>query len=87
MRGHGTQMWMCVAMVVIALVLVAATGSGLYILPAVGCVLMMGAMMWMVMGAMGGRGGPSDRGRDGDRVHGLELRHRAGAGRRWRRRA
>jgi hypothetical protein len=50
---------MCVAMVVIALVLVAATGSALYILPAVGCVLMMGAMMWMMMGGMGGRGGRS----------------------------
>ena len=61
MRGHGTHMWMCAAMVVIALVVVAATGSGLYILPAVGCVLMMGAMMWMMMGAMGGHRGGSDR--------------------------
>lgn len=41
-------MWICVAMVVIALVVVAATGGTLYILPAVGCVLMMGAMMWMM---------------------------------------
>jgi hypothetical protein len=38
-------MWMCAAVVVIALVVVAATGSALYILPAIGCVLMMGAMM------------------------------------------
>jgi crotonobetainyl-CoA:carnitine CoA-transferase CaiB-like acyl-CoA transferase len=62
MRGHGTHIWMCVALVVVALVLVASTGSGtFFVLPLLGCMLMMGAMMWMMMGAMGGRGGPSDR--------------------------
>jgi hypothetical protein len=53
-------MWMCAAMVVAALVVVLATGSALYIIPALGCMLMMGAMMWMMSG-MGGRGGGSDR--------------------------
>jgi hypothetical protein len=61
MRGHGAHVWMCAAMVVAALVIVLATGSALYIIPALGCMLMMGAMMWMMMGGMGGRGGGSDR--------------------------
>ena len=60
MRGHGVHMWMCAAMVAVALVAVLVTGSAWYILPALGCMLMMGAMMWLMMGAMGGRGG-SDR--------------------------
>jgi len=55
-------MWMCVAAVVVALVLVFATGSGAwFLLPVLACGLMMGAMMWMMMGGMGGRGGGSDR--------------------------
>jgi hypothetical protein len=56
MRGHGTLMWMCGAVVVVALVVVPATGSAFPFLPVVGCVLMMGAMMLM-MGGMGRRGG------------------------------
>ena len=61
MRGHGAHMWMCAAMVVVALVAVAATGNGFFILPALGCMLMMGAMMWLMMGGMSGRDGGSDR--------------------------
>ena len=59
MRGHGMHMWMCGAMVLGALVVVLITGSAYYLLPVVGCVLMMGAMMWMMagMGGHGGRGG------------------------------
>lgn len=59
MRGHGAHIWICVAIVVVALALVLSTGSsGFFVLPLLGCMLMMGVMMWMVMG---GRGGRSDR--------------------------
>ena len=43
MRGHGALMWMCAAMIGVALVVVLATGNGLYVLPAVACAVMMGA--------------------------------------------
>jgi hypothetical protein len=56
MRGHGMHMWMCGAMVLVALVFVLATGSGFFLLPVIGCMLMMGAMMFMMMRGMGGRG-------------------------------
>ena len=57
MRGHGIHvMWMCGAMVLVALVLVLATGSAGFLLPVIGCMLMMGVMMYM-MAAMGGHGG------------------------------
>lgn len=56
MCGHGILMWMCGAVVVVALVVVLATGSAIAFLPVIGCVLMMGAMMLM-MGGMGRRGG------------------------------
>ena len=55
MRGHGMHMWMCGAMILGAVVVVAITGSGVALLPAVGCVLMMVVMMRM-MGGMGGDG-------------------------------
>jgi len=50
------HMWMCGAMVVVAVILVVATGSAYWLLPVIGCVLMMGAMMYM-MAAIGSRGG------------------------------
>ncbi len=56
MRGHAKHMWMCGAMVLVALVFVLVTGSAAYLLPVVGCLLMMGAMMYM-MGGMGGHSG------------------------------
>ena len=59
MRGHGTHMWICGAMVVGALAVGLLTGNGLAFLPVVGCVLMMAVMMLM-MGRMGGSG-RSDR--------------------------
>ena len=55
MRGHGMHMWICGAMVLGAVVLVAVTGSAAALLPAVGCVLMMVVMMRM-MGGMGDDG-------------------------------
>lgn len=57
MRRHGAHMWMCGAMVVVALGLVLITGNLLAFIPVVGCVLMMVVMMSM----MGGMGGPDDR--------------------------
>ena len=50
MRGHGAHMWMCAAVVVGAVVLLLVTGSTVYLLPAIGCVLMMAVMMWLMMG-------------------------------------
>jgi hypothetical protein len=52
-------MWLCGAMVAVALVAVVATGNAAFVLPAVGCVFMMGAMMWM-MGGVARRGGGSE---------------------------
>jgi hypothetical protein len=55
------MMWGCVAVLAIVAVLaLAGAGTG-YLLFALPCLLMMGAMMWMMMGGMGGhgRGGPS----------------------------
>ena len=45
----------CVALVAVAVIVVSATGAGagiglLFLIP---CMLMMGAMMWMMMGARG----------------------------------
>ena len=55
MRGHGAHIWMCVAVVAVALVLVLVSDSGTwFLLPALGCALMMGAMMWMMLGGRGG---------------------------------
>ncbi|HEX6744554.1 MAG TPA: hypothetical protein VF087_10065 [Solirubrobacteraceae bacterium] len=46
-------MWMCAAMVVVALIVVLATSNPLVFLPVIGCVLMIVVMMQM-MGGMGG---------------------------------
>ena len=58
MRGHGTHMWMCGAMVVGALIVVLSTGNAFAFIPVMGCVLMMLVMMQM----MGGMGGGGNRG-------------------------
>lgn len=55
------MMWGCVAFAVLALVLISSSvGAGaLFIIP---CMLMMGMMMWMMMGDMGGTGsGPTEK--------------------------
>ena len=59
MRGHAAHIWMCAAMVVLALIVVLSTGSLAALLPVVGCVLMMAVMMRI----MGGMGGHDDRDR------------------------
>ena len=56
MTKHLKNHWMhigCAAMVVVAIVLiVAGTGVVAAVIPAIGCLLMMGLMMWMMGGAM-----------------------------------
>jgi hypothetical protein len=46
-------MWICGAMIGVALVVVAATGNAFVLLPALGCLAMMAMMMWMMMGMRG----------------------------------
>jgi hypothetical protein len=43
-------MWMCGAMIALALVLLVVSGNPAALLPAIGCVLMMAAMMSMMGG-------------------------------------
>ena len=57
MRGHGTDMWICAAMIVGALALALFSSSALALAPLIGCVLMMVVMMRL----MGGMSGPGDR--------------------------
>jgi hypothetical protein len=58
---HSKVMWGCVAVLALAAILSVAGASGGYLLIAVPCMLMMGAMMWMLVG----RGmGESSRGGD-----------------------
>ena len=58
MKHSMRMMWGCVAAIAL-IVILAATGSGAgYLLFAVPCALMMGAMVWMMMrGGMGGGSG------------------------------
>ena len=46
-------MWMCGAMIVVALIVVLSTGNAVAFLPVIGCVLMMVVMMQMMMVGMG----------------------------------
>lgn len=59
MKNHSKMMWGCAAMVALLVILAIAgsnAGLALFALP---CMLMMGAMVWMMMRGMGGgpRGG------------------------------
>ena len=54
MNKHSiNMMWGCVAIVVVAVGISFAVGSAGYLLFALPCTLMMGAMMWMMMGGSG----------------------------------
>lgn len=64
MRGHGSHIWMCVALVLVALALVLSSGSAaFFVLPLLGCMLMMGAMMgaWAAAAAAPTAGGVGPR--------------------------
>ncbi len=51
------HLWFCVAIIGVVLAVVLASGSTGYLLFAIPCMLMMGGMMWMMMGGMDSRGG------------------------------
>ena len=56
MTHSAKMMWACAAILALALGLVAASASSAYLLFAIPCMIMMGAMFWMMMrGAGGGR--------------------------------
>jgi len=51
------MMWGCAALLAIVVILSLTGADAGYLLFAVPCMLMMGAMVWMMMRGMGGRGG------------------------------
>lgn len=60
MKKHSMKMmWGCVAIVGLLVILAVAGSDAGYLLFALPCVLMMGAMVWLMTGGMGGglRGG------------------------------
>jgi hypothetical protein len=60
---HSMQMmWGCVAILAVAAVLAVAGANVGYLLFAVPCMLMMGAMIWMMARGMGGGSGGSSAG-------------------------
>ena len=52
-----SHLLICAALIVAAVVLVSTGVQSAVLLPLVGCALMMGAMMWMMMGRSGGGDG------------------------------
>ena len=59
MTKHASHMWICGAMIAFALVVLVVSGNPVVLIPAIGCVLMMGGMMFMMV-RMAGGGGRSD---------------------------
>ena len=59
MKHSMRMMWGCVAILALAVILSVTVASAGFLLFAVPCMLMMGAMIWMMTGGMGGgsRGG------------------------------
>ena len=56
MKHSMKLMWACVAILALLVILSVAGANAGYLLFALPCMLMMGAMMWMMMGG-GSRGG------------------------------
>ena len=55
MRNRLKLLWACLVLLVGVIVLVAlTTGGAVLLVLLVGCLAMMGAMIWMLMGASGG---------------------------------
>ena len=48
------MMWGCIAIVVLAVILSVALANPVFLLFLIPCMLMMGAMVWMMMGGVGG---------------------------------
>lgn len=59
MTKHATHTLMCGAMIAFAVVVLVVSGNPIVLIPAFGCLLMMGAMMFMMVRMTGG-GGRSD---------------------------
>lgn len=57
MKHMSTHMAICIGLIGVGGLLLMAGVTGAWVfLPLVGCMLMMGVMMWMVVGGMGHRG-------------------------------
>jgi len=54
MKNSMKMMWGCAAIIALGVILAVAGANVGYLLFALPCALMMGAMMWMMMGGMGG---------------------------------
>lgn len=55
------MMWGCVALLALAATLTVAGANASYLLFALPCMLMMGMMMWMMLGSTGGSSRGGDR--------------------------
>jgi hypothetical protein len=53
---HGKHMYICAGLMALAVVLVLAGANALVFIPALGCALMMGMMVWMMVRPHGGGG-------------------------------
>ena len=57
MHNHSMKMmWGCAAIVALVIILAVANGNAGFVLFAAPCMLMMGAMVWMMVRGMGGGG-------------------------------
>ena len=57
MKHHMRMMWLCVALVALGIAAAAAGFGSAYLLVAIPCMVMMGAMVWMMVGGSGGSPG------------------------------